>query len=89
GGICGGVRFPGLHTAAMPGSLRQHIARLHSSISDLCLGTFLPRLDSAYTVLMIGGVLTVVALWRKSLVPGMIAHGLGDSLVAFSFFFKH
>lgn len=40
-------------------------------------------------VLLIGFVLTIVALWRKSLVPGMIAHGLGDSLVAFIFFFKH
>jgi uncharacterized protein len=40
-------------------------------------------------VLLIGLVLTVVALWRKSLVPGMIAHGLGDGLVAFIFFFKH
>jgi hypothetical protein len=27
--------------------------------------------------------------WRKSLIPGMIAHGLGDGLVAFLFFAKH
>jgi uncharacterized protein len=40
-------------------------------------------------VLLIGVVLTIVALWRKSLIPGMIAHGLGDGLVAFTFFFKH
>jgi membrane protease YdiL (CAAX protease family) len=40
-------------------------------------------------VFLIGIVVTIVALWRKSLIPGMIAHGLGDSLVAFSFFFKH
>ena len=40
-------------------------------------------------VLLIGALLTVVALWRRSLVPGMIAHGLGDGLVAFSFFAKH
>jgi len=39
-------------------------------------------------VLLIAIVLTIVALWRKSLVPGMIAHGLGDGLVAFIFFFK-
>jgi membrane protease YdiL (CAAX protease family) len=39
-------------------------------------------------VLLIGIVLTGVALWRKSLVPGMIAHSLGDSLVAFSFFHR-
>ena len=40
-------------------------------------------------VLLIGILLTVVALWRKNLLPGMIAHGLGDSLVTFSFFAKH
>lgn len=40
-------------------------------------------------VLLIGVVLTIVALWRKSLVPGMIAHSLGDGLVAFLFFAKH
>ena len=34
-------------------------------------------------------LLTVVALWGKSLVPGMIAHSLEDSLVAFLFFAKH
>lgn len=39
-------------------------------------------------VMLIGVVLTIVALWRKSLIPGMIAHGLGDGLVAFIFFFK-
>ena len=40
-------------------------------------------------VLLIGALLTLVALWRKTLVPGMIAHGLGDGLVAFSYFAKH
>jgi membrane protease YdiL (CAAX protease family) len=40
-------------------------------------------------VLLLGFVLTIVALWRKSLIPGMIAHGLGDGLVVFMFFFKH
>jgi membrane protease YdiL (CAAX protease family) len=40
-------------------------------------------------VLLIGVLLTVVALWRRSLVPGMIAHGAGDGLVAFLFFAKH
>jgi len=34
-------------------------------------------------------LLTLVALWRKTLVPGMIAHALGDGLVAFSYFAKH
>jgi membrane protease YdiL (CAAX protease family) len=40
-------------------------------------------------VVLIGTLLTIVALWRKCLVPGMIAHGLGDGLVSFSFFLKH
>lgn len=40
-------------------------------------------------VFLIGVIVTIAALWRKSLVPGMIAHGLGDALVAFLFFFKH
>lgn len=40
-------------------------------------------------VALIGTLLTIVALWRKRLVPGMIAHGLGDGLVSFSFFLKH
>ena len=39
-------------------------------------------------VLLIAIVLTTVALWRKSLVPGMVAHGVGDGLVALIFFFK-
>jgi membrane protease YdiL (CAAX protease family) len=33
-------------------------------------------------VALIGALLTFVALWRKSLIPGMIAHGVGDSLTA-------
>jgi membrane protease YdiL (CAAX protease family) len=40
-------------------------------------------------VVLIGAVLTAVALCRKSLVPGMLAHGFGDGLVAFSFFARH
>jgi uncharacterized protein len=39
-------------------------------------------------VALIGTLLTIVALWRKRLVPGMVAHGLGDGLVSFSFFLK-
>lgn len=31
-------------------------------------------------VFLIGCVLTVIAKWRKSLVPGMIAHGAGDAM---------
>jgi membrane protease YdiL (CAAX protease family) len=37
-------------------------------------------------VALIGAVLTAVALWRKSLIPGMIAHGVGDSLTAIVYF---
>jgi membrane protease YdiL (CAAX protease family) len=40
-------------------------------------------------VVLIGAILTGVALWRKSLAPGMLAHGLGDGIVAFSYFLKH
>lgn len=39
-------------------------------------------------VVLVGAVLTLVAIKRKSLVPGMIAHGFGDGLVAFVFFAK-
>jgi membrane protease YdiL (CAAX protease family) len=40
-------------------------------------------------VMLIAVVLTLTALWRKSLIPGMIAHGCGDALVSFMFYFKH
>jgi hypothetical protein len=40
-------------------------------------------------IVLIGSLLTIVALWRRSLIPGMIAHGFGDGLVAFIFFFNH
>jgi membrane protease YdiL (CAAX protease family) len=40
-------------------------------------------------VLLLGILLTAAALWRRSLVPGMIAHGFGDGLVVFPFFAKH
>jgi len=52
-------------------------------------GHFYQGLLRLVPVLPIGVLLTVVALWRQSLVPGMIAHGLGDGLVAFMFFVKH
>ena len=39
-------------------------------------------------VLIIGTLLTIVALWRKSLIPGIIAHGWGDGLVALTFFLR-
>jgi len=40
-------------------------------------------------IMLIGVVLTITAIWRKSLMPGMIAHGFGDGLVSFMYFFKH
>lgn len=42
-----------------------------------------------FPVMFIGLVLTITALWRKSLIPGMVAHGFGDGLVSFMYFFKH
>lgn len=58
-------------------------------VSIFTLGHLYQGWSRLIPVFLIGLVLTVVALWRKSLVPGMIAHGLGDGLVAFIFFFKH
>ena len=58
-------------------------------LSIFTLGHLYQGWSRLMPVFLIGLVLTVVALWRKSLVPGMIAHGLGDGLVAFIFFFKH
>lgn len=58
-------------------------------VSIFTLGHLYQGWTRLIPVFLIGLVLTVVALWRKSLVPGMIAHGLGDGLVAFIFFFKH
>lgn len=40
-------------------------------------------------VMLIAVVVTLTALWRKSLIPGMVAHGCGDALVSFMFLFKH
>jgi membrane protease YdiL (CAAX protease family) len=40
-------------------------------------------------VVLIALVLTLTALWRRSLIPGMIAHGCGDALVSVMFFLKH
>jgi membrane protease YdiL (CAAX protease family) len=36
-------------------------------------------------VALIGALLTFVALWRRSLVPGMIGHAVGDSLSAIGY----
>ena len=58
-------------------------------LSIFTLGHLYQGWSRLIPVFLIGLLLTVVALWRKSLIPGMIAHGLGDGLVAFTFFFKH
>jgi membrane protease YdiL (CAAX protease family) len=53
------------------------------------LGHFYQGWTRLIPVFLIGVVLTVVALWRRTLLPGMVAHGLGDGLVALAFFLKH
>ena len=57
-------------------------------VSIFTLGHFYQGWIRLVPVALIGALLTAVALWRRTLVPGMIAHGLGDGLVAFSFFAK-
>ena len=57
-------------------------------MSIFTLGHFYQGWIRLVPVALIGALLTAVALWRRTLVPGMIAHGLGDGLVAFSFFAK-
>jgi membrane protease YdiL (CAAX protease family) len=58
-------------------------------ITVFTIGHFYQGWVRLLPVLLIGTLVTVVALWRRTLLPGMIAHGLGDGLVAFSFFAKH
>jgi len=58
-------------------------------ISVFAFGHFYQGWLRLVPVLLIGILLTSVALWRKNLIPGMIAHGAGDGLVAFHYFFKH
>jgi membrane protease YdiL (CAAX protease family) len=53
------------------------------------LGHFYQGWIRLVPVVLIGTLLTTVALWRRTLVPGMIAHALGDGLVAFSYFAQH
>ena len=58
-------------------------------ISVFAFGHFYQGWLRLVPVLLIAILLTSVALWRKNLIPGMIAHGAGDGLVAFQYFFKH
>ena len=55
---------------------------------QVIVGDLAVAIATLVAMAVIGNLFTV-ALWRKSLVPGMIAHGLGDGLVAFIFFSKH
>ena len=58
-------------------------------VAIFTLGHFYQGWLRLLPVALIGTVLTVAALARKSLVPGMIAHGLGDGLVSFLYLAKH
>jgi membrane protease YdiL (CAAX protease family) len=58
-------------------------------ISVFTFGHFYQGWLRLVPVLLIATLLTSVALWRKNLIPGMIAHGAGNGLVAFQYFFKH
>jgi uncharacterized protein len=49
------------------------------------LGHLYQGVERLIPVFLIGTMLTLVALYRKSLIPGMIAHGVGDSLPAIMF----
>ena len=51
-------------------------------ISIFTLGHAYQGFGRLFPVFLVGCVLTAVAQLRKTLLPGMIAHGLGDSLVA-------
>jgi membrane protease YdiL (CAAX protease family) len=77
---------------------------LQKQFQTLCGNTFLASILQLYffvhghfyqgllrliPVFLIGAVLTIVALRRKSLIPGMLAHSVGDGFVAFSFFVRH
>lgn len=74
-------QFQGLYGNTVVGSVLQ--------VMVFSLGHYYQGWIRLVPVVLIGTLLTIVALWRKSLVPGMIAHGLGDGLVSFSFFLKH
>ena len=58
-------------------------------VAIFTLGHFYQGWLRLLPVALIGTVLTVAALARKSLIPGMIAHGLGDGLVSFLYLAKH
>ena len=63
--------------------------RLLASVLQIALftaGHLYQGVERLIPVLLIGTLLTLVAIYRKSLIPGMIAHGVGDSLPAITFF---
>jgi membrane protease YdiL (CAAX protease family) len=53
------------------------------------IGHYYQGLVRMVSVAISGTVLTAFALWRKSLKPSMIGHGLGDSLVVLTFLARH
>jgi uncharacterized protein len=54
-------------------------------IAIFTLGHLYQGIGRLLPVLLIACVLTASARWTKSLLPGMIAHGLGDGLVAIAY----
>jgi hypothetical protein len=52
-------------------------------------GHYFQGLVRLIPVALFGLLFTVLALWRKSLRPGMIAHGLGDGFGPIVFFLTH
>jgi hypothetical protein len=52
-------------------------------------GHYFQGLVRLIPVALFGLLFTVLALWRKSLRPGMIAHGLGDGFGPIVFFLRH
>jgi len=52
-------------------------------------GHYFQGLIRLIPVAVFGLLFTLLALWRKSLRPGMISHGLGDGFGPILFFMKH
>jgi hypothetical protein len=80
-------------------SLETHLAELEGRCNDVLVCSKVQKTNCSpgpsgtgtrwlrlIPVLLIAILLTSVALWRKNLIPGMIAPGAGDGLVTFSTF---
>src|SRR5262249_22591178 len=73
-GTCEGIVFPGyLHTqlTALSRSVKSGIA-LQAAV--FAVGHVYEGFDSVVRIALYGGLLGVVAVWRRSLRPGIIAH---------------